>query len=386
MTALPASSHDDDDSDETHLIIGDTMHHQLVRLSLSCATGSLRLLDVFGSPVPGVASGELKCPAGVAAFGDVVYVMEIGNTRLQTFCAHSGQPIDAVGTYGRPDDGEAVLRAPSDVALGGRDGARCYVTDTANNRVVVFEDAASRAANRAPSLARQTSAATAAVFKLYSAMSAIRRTHAKPSGAHGTARGSEAGGRGCEFREVLVFGEAGDAPGAFCGPTGIAVARGAGASGGYGGASGDGDADGDDDGDGELIFVADRYNHRVQCFAADGSVQRVIGSGVRGDGPAEFKEPFGVACAGGLVYVSEWHGGRVQVLTMRGECVHRLAPPRAGQLGGICLLGASHALVLEPMSGILHLLSRKPPSPPSAAMDGAAAAFAGQHVLPTSGH
>jgi hypothetical protein len=106
------------------------------------------------------------------------------------------------------------------------------------------------------------------------------------------------------------------------------------------------------------VFVADRYNHRVQAFTRDGALLRVLGSGCRSVEPGHFAEPFGCECGHGTLIVSEWHGHRVQVLTPHGEPLQELSIPRAEMLGGLCLLPDERLLlVLEPMVGLLHVLS-----------------------------
>jgi sugar lactone lactonase YvrE len=255
-------------------------HHQLVICSWRDGMPVIR--RVIGTGWPGVGPGELKCPNGVAvdASSDAVYVVDFGNDRLQKFSLTTGERLCGVGTYGRPDDGPGVLRAPCDVALL---GGLCYVSDTANNRVVAYEEDG-------------------------------------PTGA---------------FHEAMVFGRPGDGGGEFCGPSGIVGSP-----------------------DGEL-FVADRYNHRVQCFNMNGLLRRVLGAGARSDAAGGFAEPFGLAFGRGNLYVSEWHGRRVQVLRPTGEPLQVLPLPRAAWLGGLCLLNDERACVLEPAAGggMMHLLS-----------------------------
>ena len=98
------------------------------------------------------------------------------------------------------------------------------------------------------------------------------------------------------FAHLRTIGSRGDGPGQFNQPVGIAVSA----------------VDG-------RIWVADNENHRIQALSAadDGSPPRVIGS--YGTGPGQFFCPCGIALYahpthGELVVVSEWGGGRVQVL------------------------------------------------------------------------
>ena len=122
------------------LLIADTMNHQLVQVKLETSLASdvsLRVVGEFGKL--GEAVGEFKCPNSVASKGDgAVFVVEISSTaRLQKVSLEAPTglaPLDAIGRYGRPEDGPGVLRAPCDVAL---HSGQCFVTDAANNRVVV---------------------------------------------------------------------------------------------------------------------------------------------------------------------------------------------------------------------------------------------------------
>ena len=68
------------------------------------------------------------------------------------------------------------------------------------------------------------------------------------------------------------------------------------------------------------LFVADRYNQRVQVFAAglDGQMRFARMFGGKGDAPGQFKDPVGVACVRGRLVVSEAVGQRLQVLSTTG--------------------------------------------------------------------
>ena len=105
---------------------------------------------------------------------------------------------------------------------------------------------------------------------------------------------AEAAGGG--FRHLRTLGGHGSGPGQFNQPVGVAVSA----------------ADG-------RIWVADNENHRIQALSAadDGSPPLILGS--YGGAPGEFFCPCGIALYthrthGELVVVSEWGGGRVQVL------------------------------------------------------------------------
>ena len=112
---------------------------------------------------------------------------------------------------------------------------------------------------------------------------------------------------------------------------------------------------------GDLVYVADRCNHRIQVYQlSDGRHVRSIGrtgqapvwdedendlyASIDGDermesAPGEFNEPFGVAIGHGRLYVSEDEGKRIQVLTLEGEPLHVIASPDGKSLGGLCVDG-----------------------------------------------
>ena len=69
-----------------------------------------------------------------------------------------------------------------------------------------------------------------------------------------------------------------------------------------------------------MSYVADRDNHRIQVFTAEGKFLRMFGR--RGEGRGELKEPWGVAIdSSGRVYVSEVGNHRVSVFTSEGQFV-----------------------------------------------------------------
>jgi DNA-binding beta-propeller fold protein YncE len=83
------------------------------------------------------------------------------------------------------------------------------------------------------------------------------------------------------------------------------------------------------------LYVADRYNHRVQVFTQDGVFVRQFGN--YGSGNGEFNELTGIHVApDGKVYVSEWHNNRVQVFDAQGKFIRVIgqAGSGEGQLNG----------------------------------------------------
>jgi sugar lactone lactonase YvrE len=78
------------------------------------------------------------------------------------------------------------------------------------------------------------------------------------------------------------------------------------------------------------LYVADRYNHRVQVFDQDGNFIRQFGN--YGSGNGEFNEVTGIHVApDGKVYVSEWHNARVQVFDAEGKFIRSIGQPGSGE-------------------------------------------------------
>lgn len=81
----------------------------------------------------GAGPADLRDPRGIAALGDVVYVADCGNHRVQKFSLE-GEPLVRVGSRGT---GAGQFIRPTDVAV---DGAGfVYVVDTGNHRVQKFD-------------------------------------------------------------------------------------------------------------------------------------------------------------------------------------------------------------------------------------------------------
>jgi hypothetical protein len=73
-------------------------------------------------------------------------------------------------------------------------------------------------------------------------------------------------------------------------------------------------------------------NHRISVFSLRGRPLRQLGR--YGAAPGEFRHPVGVALVSDLLLVSEYSGGRVQVLTLEGGPLQVIGP---SAFGGACL-------------------------------------------------
>jgi tripartite motif-containing protein 71 len=78
------------------------------------------------------------------------------------------------------------------------------------------------------------------------------------------------------------------------------------------------------------VYVADRYNYRIQVFTGSGAFIRKWGS--YGDGNGQFNDPFGVAVdANGNVYVADQeYNHRIQVFTNSGTYLTQWGTPGTG--------------------------------------------------------
>ncbi|MEZ5967270.1 MAG: ATP-binding cassette domain-containing protein [Planctomycetota bacterium] len=78
------------------------------------------------------------------------------------------------------------------------------------------------------------------------------------------------------------------------------------------------------DADGDLFVAEYGGNDRVQRLRADGTF--VLAFGAFGTGTADLQRPAGLACRGELVYVADAMNGRIQVFTRDGRYVRSLPP------------------------------------------------------------
>lgn len=75
------------------------------------------------------------------------------------------------------------------------------------------------------------------------------------------------------------------------------------------------------------VYVADTMNHRVQIFESDGTFKTVFGRSGTGEG--EFDQPVGIAVdAGGTIFVADRLNSRIQVFSAQGSFLRVLAGAR----------------------------------------------------------
>ena len=61
------------------------------------------------------------------------------------------------------------------------------------------------------------------------------------------------------------------------------------------------------------IFVADSDNHRIQKFTRDGHFMKLVGGPMRGSGPMQFNDPWGLKLNNNKLYVCDARNHRIQV-------------------------------------------------------------------------
>jgi uncharacterized protein (TIGR03663 family) len=221
---------------------------------------------------PGAAPGELAEPRGLAADGQGnLYVADTKNSRIQVFDA-SGKLLRAFGTKG---DGDGQLNEPCGVTVGPEGDV--WVADTWNHRIVRFSaEGVFRGAYGEPD--RKLFGPRALVFtrgSLYVADTGNKRIVRFDR----------------EGKKTGEFGEAGNGPGQFVEPVGLAV-----------------------DGSGNLV-VADTGNHRIQVVDPDGKPVRQFPAFGWKD---FYTEPYLAVGPAGVILATDAWGGRIAVYDSQG--------------------------------------------------------------------
>ena len=256
-----------------------------------CTLGQ-EYLGEFGDG--GTAPGQFWWPSGLACdAGDRLYVTDEALNRVTIFGADGG----LLGYWGEAGAAPGQLHRPSGVAVDG--GGHLLIADSGNHRVQRF-----------------------------TADGRLLQVIGKPDGSPGGRSGNDAGGNpGNSAVGKPGSGQAGNGPGEFSFPWGVAV-----------------DAEG-------RIYVADWGNHRVQILEADGNYLRqfpqspgmaaatgpdangagetAAATGPDANGAGEtgtvLKHPAGVAVgADGRVFVADWGNERVRVFNGAGELTDTL--------------------------------------------------------------
>jgi sugar lactone lactonase YvrE len=258
---------------------------QILDVANPAAPALVGTLGVTGEP--GGDNAHLSNPSGVAVNAQHIYVADTWNHRVQVFRRDTRAYVATIGTgWG---DGNDQFRQPFDVAVDA--GGMIYVADYDNYRVQVFNS---------------------------------QRQYVRTLGTTGVAYRTDA-------RHLN-------------GPWGIAVApdgsfyvteeRGnrlikIGPGGGALWTVGRAGVDGGWDGENDLlnspsgvavnaagnVFVADKYNQRVQVFSAAGAYLRSLGmAGEQGSDNAHFNTPAGLAFGpDGALYVADSENHRIQI-------------------------------------------------------------------------
>jgi len=113
--------------------------------------------------------------------------------------------------------------------------------------------------------------------------------------------------------------------------------------------------------DADRIYVADAQDCAVKIFTKTGRFQAAIGR--KGGGPGEFSFPSGVALLGGRIFVADKFNHRVQVLEASGRCLRSFGMPFAPDK--VFVLSADRILVTSNGTGrsatekLLHLFNGK---------------------------
>ena len=270
---------------------------------------------------------QLYIPYHAVRTGDVLYVVDCSDTPLRAFrgCDLSA-PLWAAGSTFM---GGAQGSGPSAAHVAVH-GDRVYLAAYKGNRILVYD-----AADGTPVGVRDQRLHTALLPTVNSPIAlAINsdRTLLWVACDDDYVRGYQLKPDGTLDKIVAQVGGYGEGAGRFRHPRGVALMS-------------------DDE-----LAVTDMFNHLVQIFSV---TKREIPQphgrppltmaldftrqwGGRGAAPGQFDHPWGCAAMGGVVYVCEHHGHRVQGFSRLGELVCLLRWPNgSGDLRGLSLCGRS---------------------------------------------
>lgn len=238
-------------------------------------------LATWGTLTPGTGPSELRSPNSVDVAADgSLFVADSGNDRVQHFSANGAY----LGGWGESGTGEGQFRSgPASVAVA--PNGNVYTADGGNKRVQYFApdgsflgswDRAGRDGEFSP-LEDVAAGPDSSIF--VSTTGDMTETIYRFN-ATGRYQGQ--------------FGGFGWDDGLFQGPAGMSVA-------------------------GSQVFIADRFNHRVQKFSTGGGYSGKFGR--EGSGPGQLKAPEDVTVAEGLAYVADTGNARIQRFSPAGQHV-----------------------------------------------------------------
>ena len=208
-------------------------------------------------------TGQLEAPNAVAvsASGNI-YVTD----RLRNRVVQYNSSRDHVRNFGSTGSGNGDLSSPHGIAIDASNNV--YVADYDNSRVSVFSSTGTWSRHIGT-----TGGSGKLSYPLGLAINSLGELIVASAGNSKIKIYTASNGTW-----LRSFGSHGSAPGQFSSPRGVAV-----------------DAT-------DRIYVADRGNNRVQRFV-DGAVDLTWGQGTENKG--DIKSPFGVACSGADVFVSQ---------------------------------------------------------------------------------
>ncbi len=214
----------------------------------------LRVFDVAGGELA-VATPGLLAPAGVARWGDLIYVADTGNHRIVVL----DDAFALQRAWGRPGSSDGAFLRPGAVAV---DDRRVYVADTGNDRVQVFD----RAGQHELTIGQRGTAPGQFRQPVGIAVAPDGDLYVVDADNHRVQRFDPEG------RVRQTWGGWGSPPGLFAAPSGLDVHAG-------------------------IVYVADRLNHRIQAFDPFGSFlyQWGLHAVVPREGDGRIHYPNGVA-------------------------------------------------------------------------------------------
>lgn len=261
-----------------------TLGGVLLVLSLVLGPTLLRTETVRYQWAGEMGRGVLQEPIGVALLGERVYVTDAAQNSVVVF--------DTAGTFVTRWSGDPLGLARPMHLTAGPDGL-LYIADYLNDQIVVVDTAGIRI--------RSVGGRTGAGVGELDAPGGV--------GVSGTTLFV------ADFfnHRVQVFGPSNGAtvgrpgrvlPGRLHYPTDVAASD-------------------------SLLYVADAYNHRIQVFRPDGRRVRrwggPLGFGIPGRFRGWFRVATGVETAGGRVYVADFFNDRVQIFSARGKYLGQVA-------------------------------------------------------------